>query len=110
MRTLLATALLASMSLPLQAADWPWQEDREVRYGYCKGFVVAGLAEEPVTDLSRTNLWLAFNSINRAELSEGTIADEDVEAGRVRFNELLASADTQALLNVADGECGLGRN
>ena len=44
MRTLLATALLASMALPLQAADWPWQENREVRYGYCKGFVVAGLA------------------------------------------------------------------
>jgi len=109
MRIPLAAAFLAAVALPVQA-DWPWQSDREVRYGYCKGFVVAGLAEEPVTELSRTKLWLAWNSINRAELPEGSIADEDVEAGRASFDQLLAATNTEELLNVADGECGLGRN
>ena len=44
MRLILTATLFAALSLPAQAFDWPWQEEREVRYGYCKGFVVAGLA------------------------------------------------------------------
>ena len=110
MRLTLTAVLFAALSLPSQAFDWPWQEEREVRYGYCKGFVVAGLAEGPVVDLSRTNLWLAWNSINRAELPEGSITVEDYESGRSGFSELLAAGNPDSLLEVADGECGLGRN
>jgi hypothetical protein len=110
MRLAFTAALTAMLSLPAQAFDWPWQEEREVRYGYCKGFVVAGLAEGPVPDLSRTNLWLAWNTINRAELPEGSIQAEDYEAGRSGFAELLASGNSDSLLDVADGECALGRN
>ena len=61
-------------------------------------------------DLSRTQLWLAWNTINRAELPAGSITDEDYEAGRSGFADLLASGNRDALLDVADGECGLGRN
>jgi hypothetical protein len=110
MRLTFTAMLFAALSLPAQAFDWPWQEEREVRYGYCKGFVVAGLAEGPVLDLSRTNLWLAWNSINRAELPEGSITVEDYESGRSGFSELLAAGNRDSLLEVADGECGLGRN
>ncbi len=110
MRLALTAALTAMLSLPAQAIEWPWQEEREVRYGYCKGFVVAGLAEGPVPDLSRTNLWLAWNTINRAELPPGSITDEDYEAGRSGFSELLSAGSNDSLLDVADGECALGRN
>ncbi len=64
----------------------------------------------PVPDLSRTNLWLAWNTINRAELPPGSITDEDYEAGRSGFSELLSSGSNDSLLDVADGECALGRN
>ena len=59
-RWLSAAALAAVIASPVQAIEWPWQQEKEARYGYCKGFVVAGLAEFPVQDLSRTNLWLGF--------------------------------------------------
>ncbi len=72
MRLIVTAMIAAALSLPAQAIEWPWQKDREVRYGYCKGFVVAGLAEGPVPELSRTNLWLAWNVINRAELPAGS--------------------------------------
>ncbi len=102
--------LAAVIALPAQAIEWPWQEEKEVRYGYCKGFVVAGLAEFPVADLSRTHLWLAWNVINREELPPGAISPEDYDAGRDEFGRLLASGNSEQLLGVADGECGLGRN
>lgn len=96
------------VALPAQAVDWPWQQSSDVRYGYCKGFVVTGLAEQRVQDLSRTNLWLAWNGINRAELPEGTITVEDYQAGQAAFANLRSGDDLTALMDVAD-DCGLGR-
>ena len=109
-RLLSVAVLLAAIASPAQAIEWPWQEEKEVRYGYCKGFVVAGLAEFPVADLSRTHLWLAWNVINREELPPGAITPEDYDAGRNEFDSLLASGNSERLLSLADGECGLGRN
>ena len=95
------------MPLSVQAWEWPWEEQREVRHGYCKGFVVGGLAAFPVQDLSRTQLWLAWNYLNRdAEM----IPTDDYSTGRGEFDQLLASGDTTQLLDIANGECALGRN
>ncbi|MEP1471076.1 MAG: hypothetical protein ABJK20_09870 [Halieaceae bacterium] len=109
-RWLSAAALATMIASPVQAIEWPWQEEREVRFGYCKGFVVAGLAEFPVEELSRTNLWLAWNEVNREELSPGAITPEDYDAGRNEFDSLLAGGSREQLLGIADGDCALGRN
>ena len=109
-RWMSAAALATVIASPVQAIEWPWQEEKETRYGYCKGFVVAGLAEFPVPDLSRTNLWLAWNDVNRKELSSEAVNVQDYESGRSEFDSLLASSNRDQLLAIADGECALGRN
>ena len=107
---LMTTAALLVCSMTTYAMEWPWTEKEDTQYGYCKGFVVAGLAEAPVQDLSRTNLWLAWNAINRAELPEGSVTEEDYEAGRAAFSQGLSAGDLEGVLDTADGECGLGRS
>ncbi len=109
-RWMSAAALAAVIASPVQAIEWPWQEEKETRFGYCKGFVLAGLAEFPIQDLSRTNLWLAWGDINRREQSSEAINAQDFEAGRSEFDNLLASSNRDQLLAIADGECALGRN
>ena len=102
--------VLAVVALPAQAFQWPWQETPHADYGFCKGFVVAGLGEFPVENLSRTQLWLAWNHINRAELPQGSITTEEVQAGKDRFASLLASGELENLIEIADADCALGRN
>lgn len=103
-------AMMAVVALPAQAFDWPWQDAADVRYGYCKGFVVSGLAEQRVQDLSRTNLWLSWNEINRADLPEGTITLEDYQAGQAEFANLRSGGSVTALMDIANDDCGLGLN
>ena len=103
-------AMMAVVALPAQAFDWPWQDAADVRYGYCKGFVVSGLAEQRVQDLSRTNLWLSWNEINRADLAEGAITLEDYQMGQAEFANLRSSGSDTALMDIANDDCGLGLN
>jgi hypothetical protein len=90
------------------AFDWPWEEPPATRPDYCRGFVAAGLGALPVEDLSRTRLWLAWNVLTR----EGVPAQATAgfQQGRQEFGELLALGDNRAIVDVADGECALGRN
>ena len=103
----LVLALLSSQAL---AIEWPWSEKEETRYGFCKGFVVGGLAKVTANDPSRTQLWLAWNYLNREEAAISNISPTDYELGRNRFEELLAAGNTQGLRDIAEDECGLGRN
>ena len=98
---------LAIVALPAQAIEWPWHQKSTDNYGYCKGFVSAGLGEFPVEQLSRTQLWLSWNIVNRAELPEGSITQEQLLSGTQRFDSLLASGDLVSLLEIANGECDL---
>ena len=45
---LMTTSALLVCSMTTYAMEWPWTEKDETQYGYCKGVVVAGLAEAPV--------------------------------------------------------------
>ncbi len=38
----LILALLV-VAAPVQAFDWPWQQQTKQDYGYCKGFISSGL-------------------------------------------------------------------
>jgi hypothetical protein len=109
---ILATALLATAAVvpAARAFDWPWQETHPVQYSYCKGFVVAALGALPVESLSRTQLWLAWNAINRDGIPPATPANDEYSRGRDHFDQLLAGGDLAALRQVADEDCALGRN
>lgn len=102
--------LNVALVLPAKAFDWPWQDEQEVSYGFCKGFVMAGLAEEGLSDRSRIDLWLTWNYIVRAELPDGAIADEEYQSGRSQLESLVAAGNFQGVRDVADAECYLGRN
>ena len=97
--------VLTIVAGPVQAFDWPWQKADQKDYGYCKGFIHAGLAAFPVKDLSRTQLWLSWSEVTREEFAVGGLSAEQYEAGISQFDSLLASSDTAALVEVANGEC-----
>ncbi|WP_116365360.1 hypothetical protein [Parahaliea mediterranea] len=105
-----APLLLTAASLPAAAFDWPWHEQGGERYSYCKGFVVAGLGNLPVEQLSRTHLWLAWNTINREGISPSAAPDADYQSGHQQFNQWLAAGNLDQLQQLADGDCALGRN
>lgn len=109
-RSIYLVVLGAALALPAQAYEWPWQSQKDVRYGYCKGFVTAGLAEEQLGMISRVDLWLTLNHILRAQFSDESISDTDFQEGRDRLAALAANADYQGIRDVADQECYLGRN
>lgn len=109
--TALAALLLGACALPASAIEWPWQDDGgETRYSYCKGFVVAALGAEPVAQLSRTDLWLAWNTINREAIPPATAPDADYQAGHQQFGQWLSGGDQDSLLEAANSDCALGRN
>lgn len=107
---LTAVTVLGANALPASAFEWPWQEQGEVRYSYCKGFVVAALGDFPVQDLSRTQLWLAWNQINREGIAPATVPDSDYQAGYQQFHQWLGGGSLDQLRQLADGDCALGRN
>lgn len=109
-RCIYLVVLGAALALPAQAYDWPWQSQKDVRYGYCKGFVIAGLAEDQLGMTSRVDLWLTWSHILRAQFSDDSITDTDFQEGRDRLTALVANADYQGIRDVADQECYLGRD
>ncbi len=90
------------------SADWPWVDSAEVRSDYCRGFIVAGLGELPVDQLSRTELWLGWNVLTRDGIIDGS--PEEYSLGEQQFADLSSNNDITGLQDIADGECALGRN
>jgi hypothetical protein len=101
---------IALLCLPAQAIDWPWQEEGEVRYDFCRGFTVASLNQSELGELSRTNLWLAWNYIVRQGPASLSLDAPDYISGMDQFTALVGSGDMQAIETIADGDCALGRN
>ncbi len=107
--TTAATVLALTCSLPAAAFEWPWTEHKDPQYSYCKGFVVAALGTK-VTHLSRTDLWLAWNDINRNGVPANTAWNQDYTNGVQQFYDLQAKNDTEQVKQIANGDCALGRN
>ena len=99
--------LSVALAMPAHSYEWPWQSQQDVRYGYCKGFVMAALSQSQLGDTSRIDLWLTWNHILRVE---GTINEQEFQQGRDRLSALIASDDFGAIREVADEECYVGRN
>lgn len=100
--------VLAVIALPVQAFEWPWQQPADTNYSYCKGFVIAGLGEFPVEKLSRTQLWLSWNAINRTGTSGDNLNQADFQAGKDNFANLLSAGDLDNLRQIANRDCDLG--
>jgi len=109
-RMLFPVLFTAAFALPAQAVDWPWQSQGDTNYGFCKGFALAGLANNQIGSSSRTDLWLTWNYIGRAEMPEGGISETDLEQGKDRFLTLIASGDFESIREVKESQCYLGRN
>ena len=109
-RSIYLLLLTAALAMPAQAYEWPWQSKQDVRYGFCKGFVMAGLAQSQLGDNSRIDLWLTWNYILRANLPEGSISEEDFQQGRDQLTALVTSGNFQGIREVTDQKCYLGRN
>jgi len=107
MKKTILVALLVAAS-PAGAFDWPWQTQTRGDYGYCKGFISAGLATFPMKGLSRTQLWLAWNQVIQAGYVKTDPGDAQYSEGKSKFDTLLAASDTQSLVDIANGECDLG--
>jgi hypothetical protein len=108
-RAVATGSIVAGLAIagPAHAFDWPWQERQSADYSFCRGFVHAGLAALPVENLSRIQLWLAWNEVTLAEFERGALDQGQYEAGKARFSSLLESSDIDALLRAATGECAV---
>ncbi|MEH6589513.1 MAG: hypothetical protein V7746_04600 [Halioglobus sp.] len=102
--------LAALATVPVQAYDWPWQSEKEVEHDFCKGFVMAALGADELTDTSRVGMWLTWNYVNRVAVPEGSSPETDLQAGRDRLDAMVADNDIQGIRDFADSDCYLGRN
>lgn len=105
--------LILALTLATPAAhafDWPWSDRHAAPGSDCIGFLGSGLADDKVTGWSRTELWLAWNRITREGLPQDTGFKERYQTGSARFKNLVATTESPDLLEIANGECGLGRH
>lgn len=102
--------MLALATAHAVAMDLPWQvEALPEKPVYCKGFVVGGLDSKVVSGTSRTDLWLAWNYLNRTGALEQSASAGDYQAGREAFRNASDAAAADAIVQDANGNCGLGR-
>lgn len=106
MKKLIFALLL--ITAPVHAFEWPWQSQTHEDYAYCKGFISSGLAAHPVQGLSRTKLWLNWNHVIQAGYTSSDSDDAQYHEGASKFDTLAGASDTQALVDIANGECDLG--
>jgi hypothetical protein len=107
---LFALSIATLISLPAHAIDWPWQEEGDIPYEYCKGFTVASLDQTDLGDLSRIDLWLAWNEIIR---NGPELADAGAEQYQSAFDQvtaLMENGELQTIKDIAGGDCALGSN
>ena len=109
-RILVPALFVTAFALPAQAFEWPWQSSGDVNYGFCKGFAMAGLANDQIASSSRTDLWLTWNYIGRTLSPDGGISETDFEEGRDHFLALITAADFDSIREVKESQCYLGRN
>lgn len=102
--------LLVIVAAPAQAFEWPWQHQQRESYSYCKGFVSAGLGAFPVQDLSRIQLWLSWNNVVDTQFKQGGVSQDQYDAGKARFDSLLAASDVDSLVRLAGTECNYGES
>lgn len=111
---LFALSIATLTCLPAQAIDWPWQEEANVPYEYCRGFTAASLKQTDLGDLSRIDLWLAWNEIIREgpDLTEaGTESGtEEYQSAFDQVVTLMKNGELQTIKDIAGGDCALGRN
>jgi hypothetical protein len=111
MTRILLALMLALASTHASANGWPWQTSTGGEpLDYCRGFLAGGLASNEVADMSRVDLWLAWNyMIQSGPLGQGPDGKE-YQAGLKHFQTVAADTAAQSVIHQADGECGLGRS
>jgi len=102
--------MLSLSAAHASAYNWPWQDIPEQRLDYCSGFILSGLSSTAVEGTSRTDLWLAWNYILSLKTIGQTDSQDEYDAGHGQFTDQLSVADAQAIVEQADGSCGLGRH
>jgi len=112
MNRILLALILSLTAASVGATTWSWQgQAPEQPIQYCKGLVVGGLASREVTGRSRTDLWLAWNYVIRSSrLDQASIAANEYQQGHAQFTQVADTAAATAVLQNADGNCGLGRS
>ena len=109
-RTMLAV-LLTLLATHASALEWPWEAPVVTQQApeYCKGFVVGGLESKQVSGVDRTDLWLAWSYNIRSGALNQTADTNGFQSGLEKFQNTADGATANAIVQQADGECGLGR-
>jgi hypothetical protein len=99
-RLLLVTALLSCGNLASADEDYSW----------CQGFIVKALGEFPVAGLSRTRLWLDWNTIVDETVVNSSLNPERYQAGRDHFSRLNAEGNISRIIETSEEDCAVGRS
>jgi hypothetical protein len=129
----IATAVTATFTTTAGAVDWPWQTATPTEpLQYCKGFVAGGLDSTLISGMSRTELWLAWSYVIRADITatQGTavatdntaidgsttnvatteLASNEYQSGVAQFSTLANATSAETILHDKTGDCGIGRS
>ena len=80
------------------------------RYSFCHGYVKKALGELPIKGTDRNDMWLAWNVTVRKTIIEGEVDQGRYQAGRDAFSQQQAANDLDAMEDVLEGQCELGKN
>ncbi|MCB1702725.1 MAG: hypothetical protein H6985_07235 [Pseudomonadales bacterium] len=102
--------ILMILAVPAQAFDWPWEQKPLENPSFCRGFAYSGLATNEVKDAIRIQMWMIWNRAAHDQFKLGKLNEQEYEAGKARFNQLLANSDRSELRDAAERECDFGRS
>jgi hypothetical protein len=99
---------IALITLLLIASPGGWAE--EIRHSWCQGYIVRGLAEFPIQNLSRVDLWLDWNEVSQHNIDSKSFNQDQYQAGRDKFDGLFTAGNNQALIDTYKEDCAQVRN
>lgn len=105
---MLRNALFVVLSLSLTNA--PAMAEDPGSASYCHGYIKKALGALPVDGLDRNDMWLAWNETVRLTIVEGEIDKTRYQAGRDAYSAQAAAGNVEAMREVTNGECELGKN
>jgi hypothetical protein len=85
-----------------------WAKDKD--NSFCRGFIVKALDTASVEGVTRIDLWLGWNEVANRTVGENGLNKSEYQAGRDTFESNYASGNIQALVDIRDDDCDMGRN
>jgi hypothetical protein len=77
---------------------------------FCRGFIIKALDTVSVEGVSKIDLWLGWNAAVVRTGFGNKLNQTEYQAGRDFFDQHYAAGDAEAIEDMRDDDCDMGRN